>query len=229
MRALFLVLVATLGCAKSNPEPDPIPLTQIPGHDGLPQDLSSKEQPRLMPAEAYVRSYLRFFGGLAPMAAEAALRGTDAALFSTWGDYLVAIGLPQYRDEVRRRTSTNAMMLATFERLGIALCTRALEHDLHDPARPPVEKRLVFAFEPTVGDPTLDEFATRFDVLHRTFLGYPAYLAPEGRAKRYFDLYNGVVARHRAKDAPASLLTPAEAGWSAVCSGLLRHPEFGTY
>ena len=38
--------------------------------------------------------------------------------------------------------------------------------------------------------PTEAEFAERFDVLHRTFLGYPAALATRDRTGAYFKLYN---------------------------------------
>ncbi|WP_437295617.1 hypothetical protein [Sorangium sp. So ce426] len=49
------------------------------------------------PAEAYLRTYLWLFGGLAPAEVERRARGDDkAALFDTWGDYLVALGLPDH-------------------------------------------------------------------------------------------------------------------------------------
>lgn len=224
MKRGLLLLLLLLGCAKSR-EPDAVPLGKIPGHESLPQDLSSKEAPRLMPAETYVRSYLQLFGGLAPLEAQTALQGSDAALFSGWYDYLTALGLPDYRNDLARRNQTNAMMLATLERVGLALCTRAAERELH--AAAPLDKRAVFAFEQTAGAPTEEEFAARFDVLHRTFLGYPARQAPGPRVERFYKLYTSAVARH-ATDA-ASPLTPAETGWVSVCSGLIRHPEFNAY
>jgi hypothetical protein len=124
-------------------------------------------------------------------------------------------------------------MIASFERLGIALCDRAVEHDLA--ARPPPMKdRLIFAFD--VVSPMSDtQFAPRFDVLHRTFLGYPASLAPATRIPRYQALYSDIVANHRKLDSrsgplgPKSRFTPEQAGWAAICYGLVRHPEFHLY
>ena len=69
----------------------------------------------------------------------------------------------------------------------------------------------------------------KFDVLHRTFLGYPVSLAPTDRVNRFFKLYTDVVAAHGAMGAPKSRFTPAEAGWAAMCYGLIRHPEFHLY
>ncbi|KYF88138.1 hypothetical protein BE17_37805, partial [Sorangium cellulosum] len=184
----------------------------------------------LVPAEAYLRSYLRLFGGLAPAEVERRARGDDrSALFDTWGDYLAALGLPDYSLDLPRGTQTNALMMAAFERLGIALCDRALEHDWKAKESVPIEQRLIFAFDrPAQG---LDEvaFAPRFDVLHRTFLSYPARLAPPDRERRFLALYQATVARHRAKGAAKSRFSPEEAGWAAVCYGLVRHPEFLLY
>jgi hypothetical protein len=120
-------------------------------------------------------------------------------------------------------------MLAAFERLGIALCDRALEHDLKAKERVPIERRLIFAFDLPAQDPDEAAFAPRFDVLHRTFLSYPARLAPPDRQGKFFALYEGTVARHRAKGAAKSRFSPEEAGWAAVCYGLVRHPEFHLY
>ncbi|AUX26371.1 hypothetical protein SOCEGT47_069320 [Sorangium cellulosum] len=189
-----------------------------------------REDLRLIPAEAYLRTYLRLFGGLTLAEAERRARGNDgAALFDAWQDYLAALGLPDYRLDLPRATQTNALMLAAFERLGIALCDRALEHDLKAKERVPIERRFIFAFD--LPGQELDEaaFAPRFDVLHRTFLSYPARLAPPDREEKFFALYAGTVTRHRAKGAARSRFSPAEAGWAAVCYGLVRHPEFHLY
>ena len=70
-------------------------------------------------------------------------------------------------------------------------------------------------------------FAPRVDLLHRTFLGYPARLAPPEREPRFFALYAAVEASHRA--AKKGKLSPAQAAWSAVCQGLVRHPELHFY
>jgi hypothetical protein len=200
----------------------------------------------MVPPEVYMRTYLRLFGGLAPLEAQKRARAGDGGnLFDTWDDYVSSLGFPDYRLDIPRQTQTNALMMATFERLGVALCDRALEHDLRpadgrSPASPepgrnlkrqgplPESQRLVFAFELPSGPLDAKEFAPRFDVLHRTFLGYPASLAPPQREARFFRLYEQIVAEH-AKEAPKSRFSPQEAGWAAVCYGLVRHPEFQLY
>jgi hypothetical protein len=126
-----------------------------------------------------------------------------------------------------RGKQTNTLMLSTFERLGIALCDRSVQADLQK--APPLPNRHIFAFEPPAGTVDLAAFTPPFDVLHRTFLGYPAALAPPDRIGRFLQLYTDTVARHSATGAPASQFTPAQAGWAAVCYGLLRHPEFHLY
>lgn len=240
MKKLVLALALLAGCAR-DPSPseapastDPtIPSTNasdLPGHGSLAQDNTPKEGPRLLPAEVYIRAYLDIFGGLSPLAAETASRGKEgSALFDTWRDYLASLGIPDYEKDIARITQTNAMMLATFERIGIALCDRAAERELDTTPRPALDKRTVFAFEPTAAAPTEAEFAARFDVLHRTFIGYPAAMAETPRIKRFYDLYTSTVTAHSAKGAPASGLSPQNAGWAAVCYGLVRHPEFHTY
>ena len=237
-KTIVLAVLALLGCAK-DPDRDPAteaanngvpstPASDLPGHGSLVQDNTTKEGPRLLPAEVYIQAYLDIFGALSPMAAELASRGKDgSALFDTWRDYLASLGMPDYEKDIGRVNQTNAMMLATFERIGIALCDRAAERELDATPRPALATRTVFAFEPTTAAPTEAEFATRFDVLHKTFLGYPASLAPSERATRYYALYKETVARH-ASDGK-SKLTPAETGWAVVCEGLIRHPEFQLY
>ncbi len=181
---------------------------------------------RLVPPEAYMRSYLELFGGLAPLDVQARARGPEG-LFDTWDDYVSALGLPDYKLDVPRQTQTNALMVATFERLGVALCDRAADADL-GPKAPRADKRVVFAFDAPKG--ALDEstFAPGFEVLHRTFLGYPTSLAPADRRKRFFDLYSSIFAEH-ATGAAHSKFTPEQSGWAAVCYGLVRHPEFHLY
>ena len=173
-----------------------------------------------MPPEVYLRAYLVWFGGLAPLAVQARARGRQ--LFDAWDDYLAALGLPDYRLDLPRQTQTNTLMLAAFGRLGEALCVRAAEHDLHD-QRTRLADRVVFAFEPVAA--TAAQFAERFDVLHRGFLGYPAALAPPERTARYFQLFQEVAGHHPAKQP----LTSEETGWAAVCAALIQHPETGLY
>jgi len=210
----------------------PGPQTQLVDRGAIAEDTAPKEDLRMIPPEVYMRTYLQLFGGLAPLEAQKRARGGDGgALFDTWDDYVSALGFPDYRLDVPRQTQTNALMAATFERLGVALCDRAVEHDLRAPkgGEPPALKdRLIFAFDLAPGDLDAKAFAPRFDVLHRTFLGYPASLAPPQRTARFFQLYVDIVAGH-AKAAPRSRLSPSEAGWAAVCYGLVRHPEFHLY
>jgi hypothetical protein len=86
----------------------------------------------------------------------------------------------------------------------------------------------VFDFELPEAPLDVAAFALRFDVLHRTFLGYPATLAPAQRGPRFYALYQQVAAGH-AQSSPKSRLSPTEAGMAAVCYGLIRHPEFQLY
>jgi hypothetical protein len=193
------------------------------------EDSAPKADLRLVPPEVYMRTYLQLFGGLAPLEAQKRARGKDGSnLFDTWDDYVSALGFPDYRSDIPRQVQTNALMVAAFERLGVALCDRALEHDLKAQPPTPLGDRLVFAFELPQGTLDAAAFTPRFDVLHRTFLGYPAALAPAERGARFYGLYRQILAGHAAAS-PKSRLSPAEAGWAAVCYGLIRHPEFQLY
>jgi hypothetical protein len=179
-------------------------------------DTTPKERRRMVAPEVYLRAYLGWFGGLAPLDVQA--RAKPKGLFDAWDDYLAALGLPDYKIDLPRQTQSNTLMLATLGRLGEALCVRAAEHDLHA-KQPPV----LFTFDARVQ--SFEDFVPRFDVLHRTFLGYPVRLAPPDRAQKFFALYSEVAARHKAK-AP---LSPDETAWAAVCSALVQHPEAELY
>ena len=228
LSAIVGAAIASTFCTKTPQVVPSVPVAQLPGHSQLAQDTAQKEELRLVPAEAYIRTYLSLFGGLAPLEVQKKARGGDGAqLFDTWDDYVGTLGLPDYRNDLPRGAQTNALMLATFERLGAALCDRAVEHDLH--GKTVLKDRLIFAFEPTPKPPTPTEFAERFDVLHRTFLGYPASLAETDRTTRFRELYEQTVKRHEDPKAPKSRLSPSEAGWATVCEGLIRHPEFHLY
>jgi hypothetical protein len=231
MKRFALAALLGISSACSRPEVVPqVPAEPLPEVGRTAQDATPKRDRRLVPAEAYVRTYLQLFGGLAPLEVQRRARGADGgALFDTWDDYLMALGFPDYRLDLPRGTQTNALMIAAFERLGVALCDRALEHDLEQKPPPLTRDRLVFAFDPPAEPVSPEAFSRGFDVLHRTFLGYPARLAPPGREEAFFELYQGTVARHAQKGAPRSRFTPPEAGWAAVCYGLVRHPEFNLY
>lgn len=226
---------AAVGCSKAEEQGQkPATVKSLPGHDTLAQDTTPKEGPRMVPPEVYLRSYLKIFGNKTPLDVQAdaktKINNADMGLFDTWSDYLALLGLPDYAIDIPRAGQTNTLMMATFERLGIALCDRAIEKELKTDPVMPVADRQVFAFEVPADPVTEAQFTDRFDILHRTFLGYPAALAvTENRTGKYFKLYQDAVTKYSAMGAPATRFTPAEAGWAAVCYGLIRHPEFHLY
>lgn len=219
MRALVLATVIA-ACTPPAATIAPSAPHPLPVHREVAIDTTPKARPRMMPPEVYLRAYMMWFGGLAPLDVQTTARGK--ALFDAWDDYLSALGLPDYRLDLPRQLQTNTLMVATFGRLGEVLCIRAAEHDLH--RKTPPDQRIVFAFEP-IEAPTQAQFGERFDVLHRTFLGYPASLAPPEREQRYFQLFQQVAARHKAKQP----LTSEETAWAAICSALVQHPETELY
>jgi hypothetical protein len=220
---MAMACAAAAGCGASRVEPASV--TMLAGHESVAVDTTPKARPRMVPPEAYIRTYLELFGGLAPLAVQQRARG-KSNLFDTWDDYLSALGLPDFRVDIPRTTQTNAILIATFERLGIALCDLAAERDLGAKA-PPVAERAIYPFDPPAPDDAT--FAAKFDALHRTFLGYPASLAPPARTERFHQLWSDVVARHQDKGAPKSAFKPEQAGWAVVCYGLIRHPERVVY
>jgi hypothetical protein len=230
---MFVVLCASAcvtGCAAApSPVITPVAAGAIEPTAVTPLDATPKEALRLVPPEVTMRTWLRLFGALAPLDLQKQARGRDgSSLFDTWDDYVATLGFPDYRLDVPRQTQTNALMVATFERVGVALCDRALEHDWKGGEPRSVARRMIFDFDPPKGAASAATFARGFDVLHRTFLGYPASLAPPGRAARFQALFEAIVKGHTAAD-PRSRFTPAEAGWASVCYGLVRHPEFHFY
>jgi hypothetical protein len=206
-----------------------VSVREIPGHEGLPVDRTHKEGPRVLPAEVYIRSYLQLFGGLTPIAAQA--QGARDGLFDQWNDYIQSLGLPDHRIDLARNTQQTMLSAATIERLSIALCDRAVLRDFR--GNDPPSARVVFAFATpaSVEAVTPATFATQFDSLHRTFLGYPARLAPAARGARFYQLFQGAAqAQATARGAGATpSFTPVEAGYAAVCYALARHPEFVHY
>jgi hypothetical protein len=227
--AFVVGVVAAVGCAHPPEVVAPSPATPLAAKSVAAEDTAPKEDLRMVPPEVYMRTYLQLFGGLLPLDAQKKARAGDGAqIFDTWDDYISALGFPDYRQDIPRQTQTNALMIATFERLGVALCDRALEHDLRGATPPPIKDRIVFAFDEPKAGVDAKAFAPRFDVLHRTFLGYPAALAPPQRTLRFFQLYKDIAGEH-AKASPRSRFTADQAGWAAVCYGLIRHPEFHLY
>ena len=225
---------ALAGCSKAAPaEPssnlETVPVTSIPGHESLLEDTSRKSEARLIPQETLIRNYLSIFGGLSPIDLQTRLRAGSTSLFDSWSDYLGALGFPNYESDLPRASRTNALMLASFERIGVALCDKAAEADLGKNARA-LTDRTVFRFEmPAAAPLDTQGFTQRFDVLHRTFLSYPVALAPSDRVTNFFALYKDILARHQARDAGVFTSTPAQSAWAAVCYGLVRHPEFHLY
>jgi hypothetical protein len=231
--ALAALAATTTGCSREAPkEPlapvQEVPVSALPGHEHLAEDTSRKAEPRLLTQESLVRSYMAIFGDLTPIAMQNRLRAGSPTLFDTWSDYLGALGLPNYETDTPRTGQTNALMLAAFERIGVALCDKAAEADLGRAARP-LAQRTVFRFEVPATPLAEADFRARFDVLHRTFLSYPVALAPADRAPNFHALYKDVLARHTQPDAGAFTATPAQAAWASVCYGLVRHPEFHLY
>jgi hypothetical protein len=212
------LLLALAACGRPDAI-EPTRATPLDQHTEIALDPTPKGHRRMVPPETYLRAYLTWFGALVPSDVQSKARAHG--LFDKWADYLVALGLPDYAIDAPRANQSNTVMLAALGRLGEALCVRSVEHDLR--ARTPIDKRVVFAFDPIV-NPSRDDFASRFDTLHRTFLSYPARLAPAGRTDRFYALFRSVSARH-----PTGLLSPEETAWAAVCTALIQHPEAGLY
>lgn len=222
MKLAVILAVALLAACGAAPGIAPTAPQPLPSAKAVAIDTTPKERRRMMPPEVYLRAYMVWFGGLAPLDVQAKAKGK--ALFDAWDDYLSALGLPDYRVDLPRQMQTNTLMLATLGRLGEALCMRAAERDLH--GKPPaVTDRVIFAFD-VVPTPSADQFRERFDVLHRTFVGYPIALAPADRLAKFYALYRAVAARHKAAKQP---LTADETAWAAVCSALVQHPETELY
>ena len=49
--------------------------------------------------------------------------------------------MPDYTLEIARNPQTNSLMIATFERMGVALCDRAVEKELQADTRLPEAQR----------------------------------------------------------------------------------------
>ena len=120
------------GACKDTPAADsnqvlPGGMANLPGHESVAQDNTHKESPRLITAESYLRSYLRLFGGVTALQAQKDLAAGGAGVFDAWGNYLAALGLPNYAIDLPRGGQTNALMVATFERLGAAVGVATFE------------------------------------------------------------------------------------------------------
>ena len=218
MTRLAIALVLAAACGRPDAISPGAP-TEMPARHEVVLDRAPKQRRQMLPAEVILRAYLAWFGGLLPE--EVFQRAHGSNLFDHWEYYLPALGLPDYHVDAPRVSQSNTVMLAALGRLGEALCVRSVEHDLRE--RTPLDARVVFAFEP-IGNPTRSQFAVGFDVLHMTFLGYPSNLAPAERIDRYYALFRKVAERHHDRR-----LSPDQAGWAAVCAGLVQHPEAELY
>ena len=104
-RAAWLLLALT-ACAP--------PLMVVPRDEGAvapvhetAQDSSPKEDVRMLPAEAYLRTYLRLFGGATPL--EVQRRARPGGLFDGWNEYAAALGLPDHRHDLPRAALPRAL------------------------------------------------------------------------------------------------------------------------
>ena len=151
MKRLALVAVATLAVACARTEVVPrvaaAPLPEI-GHTA--EDTTPKED-LAAGAGRGLHAHLPHSSSAGSRRSRCRSRargGDGAALFDTWDDYLSALGFPDYRLDMPAAPQTNALMVAAFERLGVALCDRAVEHDWPRASRRrPSGERLVFAFD----------------------------------------------------------------------------------
>jgi hypothetical protein len=119
-----LVVAATVaaGCFRPPLVVAPVALGEPPAIAATRLDSAPKEVPRLIPAEAYMWTYLQLFGGLAPTEVTRRARGSDGnQLFDSWYEYLAALGFPDYRLDLPRATHPNAHLEADRERLVDAL------------------------------------------------------------------------------------------------------------
>lgn len=209
-----------------------------PVFQATPRESFVPREPRLVPAETLIRSYTAIFGDLIPPEIRKNYSvGNRKGRYFGWEEHLSALGLPDYHRDLPRVTQTNTIMVAEFERLATMLCDRSANRDLvpQPPPKTPPDAELkelvqvsappVFAFAVKPGPLTAAEFKPRFDVLHRTFLGYPVELAPRERLAEFHALYTRVEERHRVEKKGR----PFVSAWSSVCQGLARHPEFHHY
>jgi len=237
--AAFTLALALLECRPAPPALVRPVESALPAPAATPRESFVPREPRLVPAEVLIHSYTAIFGDLLPPEIRKNYGAANAeGRYFGWEQHLSALGLPDYPRDLPRVTQTNTVMVAAFEGLAATLCDRAALHDLtprlRDATLAPELAALVqvkapplFAFDAPPGPITIDAFRPRFDVLHRSFLGYPVDLAPPERVADFHALYTEVEARHRGGQ--KSSVPPPVAAWSAVCQGLARHPEFHHY
>ena len=125
-------------------------------------------------------------------------RAATAAASSTRGTTTSsALGFPDYRLDVPAADADQRADGRDVRAARASRCATArVEHDLErrrPRARPSSRAPRSSRSTPPKGDVAAAAFAPRFDVLHRTFLGYPASLAPPQRMARFY----AALPRHR--------------------------------
>ena len=118
------IVVGGMGCNGSIADKGASNAPAGPSEEDLEE--LSKEKPRLVPPETIIRTYLQIFGGLSPLEAERALQENGGGTFTRWNDYLDALGLPDHQEDLPRKRQTDQIMLASLERIGIALCSHCI-------------------------------------------------------------------------------------------------------
>ena len=106
MRLLVIAMLAACGSAAA-PVITAGPPRPLPDHQTIAIDTTPKERRRMLPPEVYLRAYLGWFGGLAPL--DVQQRAKPKGLFDAWDDYLAALGLPDYRIDVPRQAQSGPM------------------------------------------------------------------------------------------------------------------------
>ena len=79
MRKLLVFLAA---CHAATPAVVPSPPQPLPARDTIAIDTTPKERRRMLPPEVYLRAYLTWFGGLAPL--DVQQRAKPKNLFDDW-------------------------------------------------------------------------------------------------------------------------------------------------
>ena len=184
----------------------------------------------MVPPEVTMRTYLHLFGALAPLEFQKGARGATARASSTRGTTTSPrSGSPTIAStSPARRRPTRSWWPPSSASASRSATARSSTTGKEDAAEP-VQERVIFAFDPPKGHVSTAQTSLRGSTcLHRTFLGYPARSRRRERSQRFYALYE-TIAKEHAKAAPKSRFTPDEAGWAAVCYGLVRHPEFHLY
>ena len=213
------IVIAACGGAGAITPSEP---TALPAHKTRCSTRTPKERRRMVSPEVYLRAYLGWFGGLVPL--DVQNRARPKGLFDAWDDYLVRARPARLQDRPAApdpEQHADARDARPARRGAVRARRRARSARRQDAARSARRVRVrCRAATPTTRS------ASGFDVLHRTFLGYPAKLAPGERVAKFHALFTEVAARHAGAKNP---LTADETAWVAVCTALVQHPEAELY